>query len=184
MKTLAYILMAAGLSWTGTVKEDITVEADKHPVSVCLRGDDIRYQDLLTRDDLLRYLPIDSSSLTVKIAPFYSEYGWVCYEWKSNRPDREMELWGERIRIPDINRVTLKFLQFDLLKRVDSTGYRQFDNLGDRSYWRWDRSQGIELIVEVGAARFTIETNVDAAQDSDLEKAVYFARQVLAKCIP
>src|SRR5690606_10655637 len=135
-------------------------------------------------DDLLRYLPIDEDHLTVKIAPFRSENAWVCYEWKSTRPDRETELWGERIRIPDVNRVTLTSLQFDSGERQALAGFQRFENLGDRSYWKWDRTHGVELIVEVGSARFKIRLKVDAMQESDLEKAVYFARQVLTKCIP
>lgn len=184
MKTVAYILLAAGLSWTGAAKEEVPIEVDKHPISGCLRDAGYRYEDLLSLDDLHRYLPIDESTLIVKLAPFRSENGWVCYEWKSTRPDREMELWGERIRIPDINRVTLKSLHFDSLKNPVLAGFQRFHNLGDRAYWKWDRMHGIELIAEVGTARFTVEVKIDARQESDLEKAVYFARQVLAKCIP
>lgn len=184
MKTVVYILVAAGLSWTGTAKEEPVEMVDKHPVSGCLKASEYRYHDLLSIDDLLRYLPIDESELTVNIAPFRSEHGWVCYEWKSSRSDMEKVLWEERIQVPDRNRIVMKSLEFGQATKSDLSGFQRFDNLGDQAYWKWDRMHGIELMVEVGAARFSLEVKVDATQEGDLAIAVYFARQVLTKCIP
>ena len=184
MKIVAYTLLAAGLSWTGTAKETAPVEEDKHPVSICLKNKNYRYEDLLNRDDLVRYLSIDESSLIVKNAPFHSENGWICFEWKSSREDMEIELLVEEIRLPDINRVILKGLRFARPSEPGPTGFQRFENLGDRAYWKWDRTHGLALLVDIGYARFSLDVKVAATPESDLEIGVYFARQVLARCIP
>lgn len=60
--------------------------------------------------------------------------------------------------------------------------YELVDQLGDRSYWKWDQDHGIELVVLIGATRFTIETKVTAEALTSLDVAVNFAKEVLAKC--
>lgn len=60
--------------------------------------------------------------------------------------------------------------------------YEPVPNLGDRAYWKWHKDHGIELVVLTGVVHFTIESKTTAEQQSSLDDAVKFAREVLAKC--
>lgn len=60
--------------------------------------------------------------------------------------------------------------------------FEPVQNLGDRAYWKWNDTYGIELVVLSGVARFTIEAKLSAQANSSLESAVKFAKEVLAKC--
>lgn len=60
--------------------------------------------------------------------------------------------------------------------------FEPVQNLGDRAYWKWNDTYGLELVVLSGVAHFTIETKLSAKAESSLEAAVKFAKEVLAKC--
>lgn len=60
--------------------------------------------------------------------------------------------------------------------------FRPVENLGDRAYWKWHDTHGIELVVLSGASRFTIESKTSGDAETAMKHAVNFAREVLAKC--
>lgn len=60
--------------------------------------------------------------------------------------------------------------------------YEAVSQLGDRAYWKWHDTYGIELVVLTGVAQFRIETKVSSEANSSLDAAVKFAKEVLAKC--
>jgi len=59
--------------------------------------------------------------------------------------------------------------------------YKPIDNLGDRAYWK-ETDYGIELVVLTGRARFTILSKTSGEQETSLNHAIHFAKEVLAKC--
>lgn len=60
--------------------------------------------------------------------------------------------------------------------------FEPVEGLGDRAYWKWHDTHGIELVVLAGATRFTIENKTSGDQSTALAHAVKFAEEVLAKC--
>ncbi len=59
--------------------------------------------------------------------------------------------------------------------------YKPIDNLGDRAYWKWT-DYGVELVVLIGRARFTILNKTTGAPETSLDHAILFCKEVLAKC--
>lgn len=60
--------------------------------------------------------------------------------------------------------------------------YEPLSDLGDRAYWKWHEQHGIELVVLIGAAHFTVEAKLSEAAKPTLDATVKFAQEVLAKC--
>jgi|SRR5690606_6816596 len=80
--------------------------------AACFQAMDYQYDALLTKVDIAKHVAIDEASYKLEISPVKGEYGSSTYEWNSDRPDLEMELLGQMIKYPDVNRVTIKMLHF------------------------------------------------------------------------
>ncbi len=206
---------------------------ESNAISQCLADKDYKYEELLTKSDIAKYVHIDESSYKKEISKTEGKYGSCTYSWESSRPHTESVIAGHKVKMQDNNKVTVKMLDFytdkdleknekesaiDLFdisykklsqveyeemmanikekigdkpkdlaqveKMMDSRmkfKYELIDNLGDRAYWKWNNF-GIELIVLVGNARFTIESKTTGEAETSLEHAVHFAKEVLAKC--
>lgn len=60
--------------------------------------------------------------------------------------------------------------------------YQPVENLGDRAYWKWHNTYGLELVVLAGTAHFSIEAKLSAEANNTLDIAIKLAKEVLAKC--
>lgn len=107
---LSVALGAAVLFVACSDKKENLVEDNN--IGACLMGKNYKYEELLTKSDIAKHVTIDEGSYKVDVSPTRGEYGSCSYEWKSNRPDIQMELLGTIIPVPDKNRVTLKMLGF------------------------------------------------------------------------
>lgn len=70
----------------------------------------------------------------------------------------------------------------DLLDARMNFTFQPVEDLGDRAYWKWDDTYGLELVVLAGAARFTIETKLSVDAGGTLPVAIKLAKEVLLKC--
>lgn len=69
-----------------------------------------------------------------------------------------------------------------LLDARKNFAFQPVEDLGDRAYWKWNDTYGLELVVLAGSARFTIETKLSTEARGTLPVAVKLAKEVLAKC--
>lgn len=60
--------------------------------------------------------------------------------------------------------------------------FEPVEALGDRAYWKWNNTYGLELVVLKGVTHFTIETKLSAEYPETLDVAINLAKEVLAKC--
>lgn len=233
MKKVIYTLFIVTLSLACSGKDN-DVSNETNALSKCLMSKDYKYEDLLTKADIAKHVTIEESSYKIDISSIKGDYGSCKHEWASDRPDLEMELLGQLIKYPDMNRVTLKGLHFyseaeiklynqssaltlfnqtyeklsqeeynRLLANIekeyanDPNGlatakkffdarmeftYQPISNLADMAYWKWHAEYGIELVVLVGTAHFTVESKTSADKNTALDHAIKFAEEVLKKC--
>lgn len=60
--------------------------------------------------------------------------------------------------------------------------YVEVQDLGTRSYWKWGKSYGGELVTLVGSAKFTVVTKISDDPDMNLVFAKKLAQEVIDKC--
>ena len=70
----------------------------------------------------------------------------------------------------------------NLLEIRRNFNYTFVEGLGSSAFHKWHDEYGIELVVLVGAANFTIATKVSADKQVNLDLAIALAREVMAKC--
>lgn len=226
------ILACSGTTNNKEVAKE-TTKGSSEKISQCLAEKDYKYEELLTKEDIAKYVSIDEPSYAEKISQTTGKYGSCTYSWDSNRPKIEREIAGRTIPLSDNNQVTIKLLNFytdedlernkqnsviDLFdmgykklsqeeynkllanlekklgdkskdlsrakKMLDSRmnfKYKTVDDLGDRAYWKWN-NYGIELVVLVGDASFTIISKTTGEKEISLKHAINFANEVLVKC--
>ncbi len=92
-------------------KNEKMPNGDGFKVSNCLAGFDYRYDELLTKADVQKHLPIDEDTYKEDINAGKT-YGNCRRSWNSDRPDLEMELLGIKAPYPDKNFVEVKMLSF------------------------------------------------------------------------
>lgn len=110
---------------------------------------DYAYEDLLTKADIAKHVPIDEASYKMKASTTKGQYGSCEYEWLSDRPDLEIELLGQTIKGADKNRVKIK--QLDFYTDSDLSLYKQADAtaLFDQSYKRLSQQEYDELLANL-----------------------------------
>lgn len=77
----------------------------------CFKAFDYRYENILTKADILKHTTIDEPSFEQEVSTIKGEYGSCTYTWESGRT-RQMELLGQLITAPDPNMVGMKLLSF------------------------------------------------------------------------
>lgn len=238
MKKILYLLIGTTIisacSGTAETKEkESSNTQESNTISQCLAGKDYKYEVLLTKADIAKYVNINESSFKEEVSPIEGKYGSCVYSWESDRPEIERVIAGRSIKHSDNNKVTIKM--FDVYKKSDLDRYKQgsaielfdqaykklsqteydelmvnfekelgnkpkelsqakklldtrmkfkykpIDDLGDRAYWKWD-DYGIELVTLIGNAKFTVLSKTTGEQETSLDHAVHFAKEVLAKC--
>lgn len=102
--------------------------------SDCLKGFNYEYEKLLTKQDLSKHLQIDDSSFKTEVRPNKDNYGSCQYKWDSNRPEQEMELLGQIIKVADPNIVEIKNLNFYSQKDLELYNHKSFIDLFEMGY--------------------------------------------------
>jgi len=125
-----------------TLKED-------NATAACFRAVDYQYDALLTKADIAKHVTIDEASYKMKNSPIKGEYGSSSYEWKSGRPDLEMELLGQVIVYPDVNRVTIKLLHFYSESELELYSHSSAISLFDQGYKKLSQAEYDELLANL-----------------------------------
>lgn len=86
--------------------------SEKNDISNCFISKDYKYETLLSKADISKHIKIDESSYKMDISNTKGQYGYVDYEWKSDRPDLTKEILGQILKHPDKNRIKLTGLKF------------------------------------------------------------------------
>lgn len=63
-----------------------------------------------------------------------------------------------------------------------TSNYVEVQDLGTRSYWKWDERYGGELVTLVGRAKFTVAAKISSDPDANLAFAKKLAQEVINKC--
>lgn len=107
--------------------------AESDAISECLAAKDYKYEELLTKADIVKYVSIDESSYEMDISSTKGKYGSCVYSWESDRPEKEItsKVTGAVFKRPDMNQVTIKMLDFyedsDLKLHEQETASDLFD---------------------------------------------------------
>ena len=159
MKKVLYILLTAGLlsacSGDGeNLKESepinpVKTSAKSEAVGQCLADKDYKYEELLTKDDISKYVSIDEPTFKQEISSTKGKYGSCVYTWKSERPETEMDINGTKFKQPDRNQVTIKML--DVYTDRDLKRYKQDGaiNLFDQSYKKLSQEEYDQLLANM-----------------------------------
>lgn len=126
-------------------KKDVVSE-EANAVTQCLLAKDYKYEELLTKVDILKHVSIDESSYKMDVSTIRGEYGSVIYDWNSNRPDLQTEILGQIINHPDKNRVSVKRLKFYSENELELYSHETFLSLFDMSYKKLSQQEYNELL--------------------------------------
>lgn len=96
----------------------------------CLKDKNYQYENILTKEDIAKHTQIDEASYKREISPTQGKYGSCSYSWKSDRPDLVVEILGQNISGPDLNRVNIKLLDF----YSEDQSQQEILEILDRSY--------------------------------------------------
>lgn len=101
----------------------------------CFKAFDYRYENILTKADILKHTTIDEPSFEQEVSSIKGEYGSCTYKWESGRT-RQMELLGQLITAPDPNMVGMKLLSFytvDDLRKYNQQSITELFEIGYRA---------------------------------------------------
>lgn len=93
-------------------RDSARTPTENHATAACLKSKNYAYETLLTKADIGKHIAIDEGTFEAETASNKDQYGYCQYEWASERPDRTVELLGQTISVPDLNRVKLTGLYF------------------------------------------------------------------------
>lgn len=148
MKKLLSFLVSAHIILSCSGSNSTETEIGSNSISSCLEAKDYKYETLLTKADLAKYVNIDESSFKQEISTTKGKYGSCVYSWKSDRPDKEIisKVTGATFKRPDMNQVTIKMLDFytdeDLATHKQETAVDLFD----RGYKKLSQTEYEELL--------------------------------------
>ncbi len=146
MKKILYILIGAsiilGCSGTGNTT------SESNAINQCLADKDYKYEELLTKADIAKYVSIDESSYEMKISSTKGKYGSCSYSWKSDRPDKEItsKATGSIFKRPDMNQVTIKLLDFYTDEDLKINKQESVLDLFDMGYKKLSQAEYDELL--------------------------------------
>lgn len=125
-----------------------TGDKDKVGTS-CFEKFDYRYEDMLTKADVAKHVTIDEPSFKMNISSTKGEYGDCSYEWRSDRPDLELEISGQILKAPDRNRVKLTRLTFYTDSELKLYSQESALSLFNQSYKKLSQSEYDELLANM-----------------------------------
>lgn len=134
MNNIKHIGLAAIFFFTACDGTREKSSEDNLQIAQCLMAKDYKYEDMLTKEDIAKHVPIDKQSFKVEVSPVKGAYGSCSYEWDSDRPDTQIELLGQLIPVPDKNRVTIKMLNFYTDSDLKLYSQQSASELFDQSY--------------------------------------------------
>lgn len=132
MKKTLLLFVAAGL--LASCSKDHPGPKWEDEFGICLQNFDYQYEKILTKGDISKHITIDEGSYELKISPTKGQYGDATYSWKSDRPDREMELLGVILPWPDPNMAELTQLHFYDAKELELYSQESIINLFEIGY--------------------------------------------------
>lgn len=149
MKKILCIQLGITMLFTACeTKKEMSNESSQH-IAQCLMAKDYKYEDLLTKEDIAKHVEIDEATFKFEISPVKGEYGSCSYEWKSDRPDTQMELLGQMIPVKDNNRVTLKMLSFYTDSELKLYNQATASDLFDQSYKKLSQQEYESLLANL-----------------------------------
>lgn len=134
------ICLLIGCDKKSVVSEEI------NEVTNCLLSKDYKYEELLTKADILKHVNIDEASYKMDVSTIRGEYGSVVYDWNSNRPDLQRELLGQIINYADKNRITVKRLTFYSDSELSLYKHDSFLSLFDFTYKKLSQQEYNDLL--------------------------------------
>ncbi len=121
----------------------------ENAIATCFKAMDYKYETLLTKADIAKHIAIDEESYKMEISSTKGEYGSCTYEWKSNRPDLEMELLGQIIKYADVNRVELNMLTFYSKSELELYSQSSALSLFDQTYKKLSQEEYNQLLTNL-----------------------------------
>lgn len=109
--------------------EEVLAQEEVENTQDCLERFDNKYDELLTREELISVYPFNNEDVKVDVSN--RSYGHHTITWPSNRPNMNMKVAGREMNLPDENFLSVAVLNFysqnltpnDLIKRFDR-GYK------------------------------------------------------------
>lgn len=148
MKKIVYPILAVTLLFSACSDKDEDV-INENDIDQCLMSRDYKYEDLLTKTDIAKHVKIDEPSYKREISAITGEYGSCTYEWKSDRPDMEMELLGQIIQVADKNQVTIRGLGFYTDQELKLYSQASAMDLFDQTYKTLSQDEYNELLANL-----------------------------------
>lgn len=153
MKNILLLLFGVALCTACGNQEGTTskTSTESDAISQCLAAKDYKYEDLLTKADIAKYVDIDEASYKQEISSTKGKYGSSFYKWESDRPEKQItsKVTGAIFKRPDMNQVTIKMLDF--YKDDDLKRYKQDSalDLFDQSYKKLGKAEYDELLANM-----------------------------------
>lgn len=98
----------------------------------CLESYNYNYPEILTLDEVKKYIPVDDNSLKIEENIDYETYGHVTYQWDSDRPNMTINISNMNIEAPDKNMIKMTKLSFyddlDGTLELFNRGYKALTN--------------------------------------------------------
>lgn len=149
MKNLLCIMLGLTVLFTACDSTKENVSKDSQKIAQCLKAKNYKYEELLTKNDIAKHVSIDEETFKFEISPVKGEYGSCSYEWKSDRPDTQMELLGQMIPVKDNNRVMLKMLSFYTDSELKLYNQATASDLFDQSYKKLSQQEYESLLANL-----------------------------------
>ncbi|MGB6084661.1 hypothetical protein [Moheibacter sp.] len=150
MKKAIYLLVMSHIimACSSSNSTETELKMTSNSISSCLESKNYKYETLLTKADLEKYVNIDESSFKQEISTTKGKYGSCVYSWKSDRPDKEIvsKVTGATFKRPDMNQVTIKMLDFYTDEDLSTHKQETAVDLFDRGYKKLSQTEYEELL--------------------------------------
>lgn len=142
------ILACSGTTDNKEVAKETSKESSGK-ISQCLTDKDYKYEELLTKADIAKYVNIDESSYKTEVSSTKGKYGSCTYSWDSNRPRIESEVMGRTIKRLDNNQVTIKMLDFYTDEDLERNEQNSVTYLFDMGYKKLSQAEYDKLLANL-----------------------------------
>lgn len=151
MKNYFYLLLSAVFVFSACSDKENNLDGNDN-IARCLMSKDFKYEELLTKEDIVKHINIDEGSYKREISTYRSYYGSSKYTWDSDRPGIPMEILGQVFSAPDDNMVEVKHLDFYTDSQLKL--YQQADAIAlfEQSYKRLSQQEYQELLANLEKA--------------------------------
>lgn len=152
------------------VGEEVNNEVET-AAGLCLRSLNYDFPKILSKEDIKKHSSIDETSFEQDVYNSSGRYGYITYQWKSDRPDGVIDINGTLVPVPDKNMVQFKFLSFYEKSDLDLYNHETILSLFDIEYKKLSEE-------EVAAMKKNLESHY-ANNPSELKNALDLLEQRL-----